>query len=585
MSNKSNFGSCSSGNINLKDIIFKIMDYSVLAETYEKLEKIPSKLKKTDILAELFEKTSANDLSRVVLLCQGMVYPKYQMMELGVAVQMMIRAIAKAAGFTVAQVEEKFKKTGDLGLTAEECIKSRKQSTLLKKKLTLDFVFDNLRKLATITGHGSQDRKLSMISELMVSANPKEARYITRTILQELRVGAAEGIIRNAIVKAFLKEDKKEAAAAVEYAWNIMTDFGEVAEIAKKNGMEGLKKVRVQIGRPIQVMLGEKVENFEAVMDEFGEVAIEKKYDGARIQIQKQGNKIWLFTRREEDVTRQFPDLVELCKRCLKPNECIVEGEMLAVNQSGSPLPFQVLSQRIQRKYDIERMAKEIPIQMNLFDVVFLEGKMLFGRQFKERREILEEITKVMPGKFQLSEQIITDNLKNAEKFYKKSLADKQEGVMIKVLDSIYVFGRHVGTMYKIKPVMETLDLVIIGATWGEGARTNWLTSYILACRDPDTGKLLECGMMSTGLTEEEYNEMTQRLKPLIVSEKGKTIKVKPEIVIEVGYEEIQKSKNYDSGFALRFPRFQRVRPEKGVEEADNIERVRELYKSQGNSG
>lgn len=190
-----------------------------------------------------------------------------------------------------------------------------------------------------------------------------------------------------------------------------------------------------------------------------------------------------------------------------------------------------------------------------------------------------------MPNKFQLSEQILTDDLKTAEKFYKKSLADKQEGVMLKVLDSNYVFGRHVGTMYKIKPVMETLDLVIVGATWGEGARTNWLTSYVLACRDSDTGKLLECGMMSTGLTEEEYKEMTQRLKPLIISEKGKTAKVKPKIVIEVGYEEIQKSQNYESGFALRFPRFQRIRPEKGVEEADTIERVTELYKSQGKAG
>jgi DNA ligase-1 len=562
------------------------MDYSILAETYEKLEKISSKLKKTDILAELFEKTHISDLPKVTLLCQGLVYPKYQMMELGVAVQMMMRAISKATGFTAGQVEEKFKKTGDLGLTAEECIKSRKQSVLLKKKLTLDFVFDNLRKLATITGKGSQDRKLSLISELLASAHPKEARYITRTILQELRVGAAEGIIRDAIVKSFLKGDKKEATAAVEYAWNIITDFGEVAKIAKERGIEGLKKVKLQLGKPIQVMLGEKVETIKIILDDFGKVAIEKKYDGARIQVQKQGNKIWLFTRREEDVTNQFPDLVELCKKCLKPKECIVEGEMLAINsKTNSPLPFQVLSQRIQRKYDIERMTKEIPIQMNLFDVVFLEGKMLFDKPFMERRKILEKIVKILPNKFQLSEQIITDDLKKAEKFYKKALVDKQEGVMLKVLDSTYVFGRHVGTMYKIKPVMETLDLVIVGATWGEGARANWLTSYVLACRDSDTGKLLECCMLSSGLTEDEYKDMTQKLKPLIISEKGKTVEVRPKIIIEVGYEEIQKSPNYGSGFALRFPRFQRIRPEKGVEEADTIERVKELYKSQGKSG
>jgi len=561
-----------------------------LAEIYEKLERVPSKLKKTEILTELFSKTPVEDLPTVVLLCQGIVYPKYHMMELGVAVQMMIRAIAKATGFSTDQIEKKFKQTGDLGLTAEECVKSKKQSTLMKKKLTLDFVFNNLKKLATIVGEGSQERKLNMISELIVSAKPKEARYIVRTILEELRIGAAEGIIRNSIIQAFfktdVKEEKEKISAIVEYAWNITTDFGEVAKIAKEDGIEGLKKIRIKLGRPIQVMLGEKVETIKELFDEFGEMAIEKKYDGARIQIQKQSDKIWLFTRREEEVTKQFPDLVELCKKCLKADECIVEGELLGINAKNySPLPFQVLSQRIHRKYDIERMTKEIPIQMNLFDIVFLEGNVLLKKPFRERRKILEKLVKIIPNKFQIAEQIITGDQKEAEKFYKKALDDKHEGVMMKVLESPYVFGRHVGTMYKLKPIMETLDLVIIGATWGEGTRTSWLTSYILACRDPDTGKLLECGMMSTGLSEEEYKQMTETLKPLIISEKGRTVKVKPKIVLEVGYSEIQKSTNYSSGFALRFPRFLRIRPEKGIEEVDTIERVGELYKSQGKSG
>jgi len=568
------------------------MDYSILAGTYERLEAVSSKLKKTDILAELFSRTPAEEIQKVVLLCQGIVFSKYKMMELGIATQMMTRAIAKATGFRPSDVEEKFKKTGDLGLAAEECIKSRKQTSLLRKKLTIDFVFNNLQKLATITGGGSQERKLNLIAELIISAQPKEALYIVRTVLEELRIGAAEGIIRDAIVNAFLlkkeasKEEKEKSTAAVEYAWNIVSDFGEIARIAKEKGMNGLKKVKVEIGKPIQVMLGEKVENIKIVLGDFGKIAIEKKYDGARIQVHKQNDKIWLFTRREEEVTKQFPDLVELCRKCLKPKECIVEGEMLGVSQKNYlPLPFQVLSQRIHRKYDIEQMVKEIPIQMNLFDAVFLEGEMLFDRPFIERRKILERIVKIMPNKFQLAEQLITDDLKKAEDFYKKALADEQEGVMLKVLDSTYVFGRHVGTMYKVKPIMETLDLVIVGATWGEGARASWLTSYVLACRDPDTGDLLECGMMSTGLTEEEYKQMTITLKSLIISEKGKTVKVKPKIVVEVAYQEIQKSPNYESGFALRFPALKNIRFEKGPEEADTIERLIELFKSQGKAG
>jgi hypothetical protein len=298
----------------------------------------------------------------------------------------------------------------------------------------------------------------------------------------------------------------------------------------------------------------------------------------------KQGDKIWLFTRREEEITAQFPDLVEFCKKGLNAENCIVEGEALAINpKTGTPLPFQVLSQRIHRKYDIHKMIKEIPIQMHLFDVIYLGGKTLFDKPFKERRKILESIVKTIPGKFGLAKQIVTDDVKLAEKFYKEALDAKQEGLVLKVLDSKYVFGRHVSGWYKIKPVMETLDLIIVGATWGEGARVNWITSYVLACRDPDTGKLLECGMMSTGLTEEEYKQMTEMLKPLIIEEKGKNIRVRPKIIVEVAYQEIQKSPNYASGMALRFPSFQRIRDDK--DKPDTLDRVKKLYDSQGKAG
>jgi DNA ligase-1 len=521
------------------------------------------------------------------------VYPKFTQLELGIATQMMIRAISRATGFKPEEIESKFAKIGDLGLVAEECIKLRKQATLLRKKLAVNFVFENLRKLALITGEGSQDRKLNLIVELLVSAKPKEARYIVRTILGELRVGVAEGLIRDAIVHAFLvkegmkKEEIEKATEAIDYAWNIVSDFGEVARIAKEMGIEGLKKTKIQIGKPIQVMLGEKAESIEGIIKEFGKIAAEYKYDGMHSEICKKGEKIWIYTRRLEDVTKQFPDLVELCKKGLKAEECIVEGEALAINpKTGLPLPFQVLSQRIHRKYDIEKMIKEIPVQLNLFDIVYLEGKEFFSKPFIERRKILEKIVKTIPGKLQLAKQIITDNVKEAEKFYKEALEAKQEGLMLKVLSSPYVFGRHVGTMYKIKPIMETLDLVIVGATWGEGSRAKWLTSFELACRDPDTGKFLRCGMMSTGLSEEEYQQITEMLKPLIIEERGKNVKVKPKIVIEVGYQEIQRSPNYESGYALRFPRFLRDRTvDKSSEEADTIDRLKALFESQGRVG
>jgi DNA ligase 1 len=568
------------------------MDYSVLADVYEKLESVSSKLAKTEILADLFKKTEPKELEKVVLLSQGRVFPIYSEFELGIATQMMMKAISKATGLNVNNVEELFKKTGDLGLAAEKAISSKKQITLLRKKLTVDHVFENLRKLAMITGEGSQDRKLNLISELIVSASPKEARYIVRTILQELRIGVAEGIVRDAIINAFLakpdmnKDEIENVAKVVDYAWNILCDFGEIAKIAKENGMEGLKKVKIKIGRPINVMLGEKAESIEEVVKEFGKVAAEYKYDGMRAIIERKGDDVWVFTRRLENVTKQFPDIVELVKKGVKSDEFIIEGEALGINpKTNLPLPFQVLSQRIHRKYDIEKMQNEIPVQLNLFDAILVDGKILIDKTFLERRKILEKIVKPIPGKLQLAKQIISDDVKELEKFYHEALNAKQEGIILKVLNATYTFGRHVGTFYKIKPTMENLDLVIIGATWGEGARANWLTSYVLGCRDPDTGKFLPVGMMSTGLTEEEYEQMTEILKSLIISEKGKDVKLKPKIVIEVGYQEIQKSPNYESGFALRFPRFIRMRPDKGPEEADTIDRVKKLFESQGKTG
>jgi DNA ligase-1 len=568
------------------------MDYSVLADVYEKLESVSSKLAKTEILADLFKKTEPKELEKVVLLSQGRVFPIYSEFELGIATQMMMKAISKATGLSVDDIEELFKKTGDLGLAAEKAISSKKQITLLRKKLTVDHVFENLQKLAMTTGEGSQERKLNLISELIVSASPKEARYIVRTILQELRIGVAEGIVRDAIINAFLvrpemnKDEIESVAKVVDYAWNILCDFGEIAKIAKENGIEGLKKVKIKIGRPINVMLGEKAESIEEIVKEFGKVAAEYKYDGMRAVIERKGDDVWVFTRRLENVTKQFPDIVELVKMGIKSDEFIIEGEALGINpKTNLPLPFQVLSQRIHRKYDIEKMRNEIPVQLNLFDAILVDGKILIDKTFLERRKFLEKIVKPIPGKLQLAKQIISDDVKELEKFYHEALNAKQEGIILKVLNATYTFGRHVGTFYKIKPTMENLDLVIIGATWGEGARANWLTSYVLGCRDPDTGKFLPVGMMSTGLTEEEYEQMTEILKSLIISEKGKDVKLKPKIVIEVGYQEIQKSPNYESGFALRFPRFIRMRPDKGPEEADTIDRVKKLFESQGKAG
>lgn len=561
-----------------------IMDYSALSQLYERLESTASKLGKTDILADFLRGVPEPDIEKVVLLVRGTVFPGSAQAEIGVAEKLVIRSIAKATGFKDSDVVEKFKRTGDLGLAVEECLASRKQATLMRKRLTVDLVFSDLRKLADMTGSGSQDRKLDLIAEMIVCSKPVEARYIIRTILSNLRVGASDGIIRDSIAAAFLDGEKKESVAAVEHAMNLVSDIGEVARLAKHGGMSALMKSKAEVGKPIQVMLAEKAESIDEVMKKYGRVAIEWKFDGMRAQIHKKGERVWVYTRRQEDVTRQFPDIVELVRKGVKCDECIIEGEALGVDRkTGQPLPFQVLSQRVHRKYDIERMVDEIPIQVNIFDAIYVDGEMLLDRKFLQRRDVLKKVVKPISGKFQLAKQLITSDPEQAAVFYEMALKHRQEGVMMKVLESNYVFGRHVDGWVKIKPVMETLDLAVVGATWGEGSRANWLTSFVLACRDGE--KFEECGMMSTGLTEDEYKEITDLLRPLIVDENGKEVTVRPKIVVEVGYQEIQKSPNYSSGFALRFPSFKNLRFDKGPEDVDGIGRVKKLYKSQGRAG
>lgn len=564
------------------------MRFLEVCQVYEKLEKISSKIGKTEILANLFKKAeSAEELEKLVLLSTGQIFLPYENRELGFASKMAMRSISKASGFDVKEIEDLYVKFGDLGKVAEHCIKNRKQKIFFKKELTVTEVYNKFREIGFYEGEGSQERKISTFAGLLNFSEPLEARYLVRIVLDELRIGVAEGIIRDAIVLAFFKPNERENALYyVEFAWNILGNFGEVARIAKEQGIEGLKKVKPVLGRPIQVMLGLKAESIEEVVKRHGKVIAEFKYDGLRMQIHKKGDKVWIFTRRLEDVTSQFPDVVEVIKNNVLAEECIIEGEGWPIDiNTGLPMPFQKLSQRIHRKYDIEKMAKEIPVQVNLFDIVYLNGETFFETPLIKRREILKSIIKEEKFKIQLAESIFTDNIKELEEFYNKALQLKQEGLMLKNPQSLYVFGRHVGGWYKIKPTMETLDVVIVGAEYGEGARSKWLSSYLFAVRDEDTGELLTCGMGGTGLTEEQFELMTELLTPLIIKREGKFVWVKPKIVVEVSYQEIQKSPTYTSGYALRFPRIERIREDKGVNEIDTLKRLEELYKSQGKSG
>ncbi|HLD86643.1 MAG TPA: ATP-dependent DNA ligase [Candidatus Nanoarchaeia archaeon] len=583
------------------------MEYKELAKVYEKLESTSKRLEKTSTISDLLKRTPADELETIMLLLEGKIFANWDASESGVASKIILKAISLASGESKDRTEAEWKKTGDLGKAAQNLLGRKKQNTLFSKELTVKKVMANLRKLPSMEGHGSVDRKVQLIAELLTSSSSAEAKFIVKTVLSELRIGVGEGSLRDAIVwanfgdkigiKLATEEDDIEIenreqyalyAGAVQQAYDLTNDFGIVARTAATQGLDGLQSITLKVGTPIKVMLAIKADTIEEGMEIVGTPCeAEFKYDGFRVQIHKdEHGKITLFTRRLEDVTAQFPEIVRMAKTHIDGKSYLLDCEAVGFDsKTQTYLPFQSISQRIKRKYDIEKLSQEIPVEVNVFDVLSLDGRSYLQEPFSERRKILDGIIKDEKKRIVKARSIISSSKEEIEKFYRQSLKSGNEGIMLKSLEAPYKPGARVGHMVKLKPVMETLDLVIVGAEWGEGKRSDWLSSYIIACQDED-GNLLEVGRVSTGLKEKEeegltFREMTRLLKPLIIVEKGKEVKVRPSMVLEVDYEEIQKSPTYKSGYALRFPRVKGLREDRGADDISTLKMVEEFYRKQ----
>jgi len=560
------------------------MLYSALVEVYEKLESTSKRLEKTEILAN-FLKTIKNEKNKeLVYLIQGRIFPDYDKREIGVSTQLAIKALAESTGIQEKEIIKKWKNLGDLGDVAEKITKERKQKTLYSKKLTAEKVLENLRKLVEFTGKGTVGKKIALISELLSLASPIEAKYIIRTILSDLRIGVGTGVLRDAIVKVCF-QGNKEMVEAVQESFDSSADFALVFELACK-GRKELEEIEITPGKPMKVMLFLKVKDIKEGFETVGKpAAIEYKYDGFRMMIHKNKGDIIIFTRRLENVTSQFPEVKRYVEENVVGESFILDTEAVGYNpKTRQYRPFQEISQRIKRKYDIEKLEKELPVEINVFDILYYNGESLLKMPFEERRKLIEKIVHEKKWKIKLAEQIITEDEKKASEFYKKAVQDGQEGVMIKSLNAPYKPGARVGYGVKLKPEENEFDLVIVKAEYGTGKRAGWLTSYTIACRNKE--KLLEIGKVSTGLKEKEeegvsFIELTKLLKPLITEEQGREVKVKPKIVITVRYQDIQKSPSYESGYALRFPRFIALRPDRSVDDIATLEEVERDYKKQ----
>jgi len=578
------------------------MEFSIISEMFEMMEKTTKRIELTNILVELLKKTPKKIIPKVVYLLQGIIRPNFEGVELGIAEKLAIRAISKSAGFPIKKIEDDYRESGDLGLTASNILKIKTQTTFTAEKITVERVYETLFKIAKLEGKGSQDLKMKYISSLLNDATPLEAKFVIKILLGTLRLGIAENTVMDALAIAFT--GKKENRVQIENAYNVSSDLGKVSLIVATDGIDEIKKFKISLFSPIRPMLADRVQSEKDVIKKMPEQFVaEYKLDGERVQIHKQSDKIVLFSRRLENITQYYPDIVERVGKTLNVNEGVFEAEIVPINENtGEFLPFQELMHR-RRKYKLDKAVSQYPITVNFFDVLYYDKKDCLNLEYSERRKILEQIvhednfSKLVPMLFVKNENEVEDFLEN-------SINAGCEGLMLKDPNAPYRAGMRGSNWLKLKreyrnELGDSLDLIVIGAYFGRGRRTGLYGTLLLATYNPEKDNLPSICKVGTGFTDESLdqlyqilsNKVTLKKNPRIVSEMEADIWFEPELVLEIVASEITLSPIHktgldlirkSSGFALRFPKFTgKIRYEKAVEDASTGEEVFALYKRQ----
>ncbi|MBS7636697.1 ATP-dependent DNA ligase [Candidatus Bathyarchaeota archaeon] len=550
--------------------------FKALAELCEKLEGMSRRVPAVNLVADFLKSLEPGEVEPAVSMILGRPFPKWSQQTLDVSWATLSEIIRRITGVDWKVFLEAFSQTGDVGSAAKvvfESCKVKRQAILFEKPLTILEVRRSFEAIAETAGHGAREKKERLIEALLSLASPLEAKYLVKIFIGEMRTGFHEGLMEQAVSRAF-----QIPLETVKKAGMVLGDIGTVAALIKAEGREALSKISFQVFRPVKLMLAQMANDVaEAIKEHDGKTAFEHKLDGARVQIHKCGEDVRIFSRRLTDVTRSLPEIADTVRREVKAREAIMEGEVIAIDNEGHPIPFQHLMRRFKRVHEIEDMAETIPVGLYLFDILYLDGESLITLPYHQRRQILAENAGGIP----LTKQIITDSVDEAEEFLREAIDCGHEGLMAKRLNSEYTPGIRGKNWLKIKPILEPLDLVIVAAEYGYGRRCEWLSDYYLAARDAETGEFLVVGKTFKGLTNSEIIEMTKRLKELAIKEEYRKVYVTPKIVVEVAYNEIQKSPKYKCGMALRFARITRIRDDKTPEEADTIQRVREIYQKQ----
>ena len=578
------------------------MEFSIIAKTLENMEGTTKRLELTDFLVGLFKETPQDLLPKIVYLIQSKIRPDFEGIELGMAEKLAIRSLSKSSGTPVKKIQEIYQDDGDLGHSAEKILQLKKQTTFVNEPITLERVYDTFFKIAKTEGKGSQDMKIKYISSLLNDAMPIDGKFILKILLGTLRLGVADNTIIDALTIAFT--GSKEKRHQVEDAYNVSSDLGKVAQVISEEGINGVEKFQISIFNPVRPMLADRVKSESEALEKMGgKFAAEYKLDGERVQVHLKNKQVTLFSRRLENITKFYPDIVENISKSLKTREAILEAEAVAVNENtGEFLPFQELMHR-RRKYNLERAVSEIPITLNFFDVLYFDGKNCLGLSYEERRKNLEEI--VIEDKFaKLVPMVTVTTDDQIEDFLENSINSGCEGLMLKSLEGQYRAGMRGSNWLKLKreyrnELGDSLDLVVIGAFFGKGRRTGRYGTLLVATYNDENDTFSSICKVGTGFTDENLDQLYQILSNKVTLKKNQKINSEmesdvwfdPELVIEVVASEITLSPIHKtatniirkgSGLALRFPKFTgKIRLEKSAEDASTDREIVALYQGQ----
>ncbi len=559
------------------------MEFAAFAARCEEIEAASADTEITSLVADLLG-AAKEELQTVVRFLLGRVYPAYDSTTLDIGPKLCYNALARAAGqnVSVEDIEAHLAEEGDIGTVAEQLDLGGQQGLAAfgsgtETELTVTHIETTLQDLAETTGDGSQETKVDILFGLFNRASDREARYLSRLVLSEMRIGVGEGAIRDATARAF-----DVPVDAVERALQVSNDYGLVAETARTDGVSGLEDIQLEVGRPVQAMLAQTGTVTDA-LDSWGTVGVEWKYDGARVQVHTDGTGVSLYSRNMEDVTDALPEVVEFVSN--RVNEpAIIDGEVVAIDADGTPRPFQAVLRRFRRKHDIEMVRENVEVQLHAFDCLYAAGESLLDVPLRDRHARLATVVgRDTPSAAEnpaetpegVSRLWLSADAKEIEQLEQEAVSAGHEGLMLKDPESAYTPGNRGQRWLKRKPDVETLDCVVTGAEWGEGRRANVLGTFELSVRDGEN--YCSIGKVATGITDEELAELSDLLEPHIQQESGTAVDIAPAVVFEVGYEEIQESPTYGSGYALRFPRFLGVRSDKSPADADTRARVESL--------